>query len=169
MRTWYGIVLVMLIGLLIGCNPSPNAQLEKNKDVVRKLVEAVNTQNYELLDEIITPDFVRHCQATPEIHVKSRDEMKQFLRQDLEVFPDIRISLDAVIAEGNLVAGRLTYFATQEGVMGPFPATGKKVELTYLSIVRLEDGKIAEMWVEWDNLAILGQLGHYPPREKSEE
>ena len=169
MRTWYGIVLVMLIGLLIGCNPSPNAQLEKNKDVVRKLVEAVNTQNYELLDEIITPDFVRHCQATPEIHVKSRDEMKQFLRQDLEVFPDTRISLDAVIAEGNLVAGRLTYFATQEGVMGPFPATGKKVELTYLSIVRLEDGKIAEMWVEWDNLAILGQLGHYPPREKSEE
>ncbi len=169
MRTWYEIVLVMLIGLLVGCSPSPNAQLEKNKDVVRKLVETVNTRNYELLDEIIAPDFVRHCQATPEIHVKSRDEMKQFLRQDLEVFPDTRISLDAVIAEGNLVAGRFTYFATQEGVMGPFPATGKKVELTYLSIVRLEDGKIAEMWVEWDNLAILGQLGHYPPREKSEE
>ena len=63
-----------------------------------------------------------------------------------------------------MVAGLLTYVGTQEGAMGPFPATGKKAEVDYLSIIRLEGGKIAEMWVEWDNLAILSQLGHFPPR-----
>jgi hypothetical protein len=46
--------------------------------------------------------------------------------------------------------------------MGPFPPSGKKVESTFLRILRLEDGKIAELWVEWDNLAMLTQLGHFP-------
>ena len=47
--------------------------------------------------------------------------------------------------------------------MGPFPPTGKRVEGPFLSFLRIEDGKIAEMWVEWDNLSMLTQLGHLPP------
>ena len=67
---------------------------------------------------------------------------------------------------GDCVAGYFTYSGTQEGAMGPFPATGKKADLNYLGILRIEDGKIAEMWVEWDNLAMLTQLSHFPPPEK---
>ncbi len=67
---------------------------------------------------------------------------------------------------GDCVAGYFTYSGTQEGAMGPFPATGKKADLKYLGILRIEDGKIAEMWVEWDNLAMLTQLSHFPPPEK---
>ncbi len=88
--------------------------------------------------------------------------MKQFLKQDTKVFPDAQISLKMIIGEGNMIVGYFTFSATQEGAMGPFPATGKRAELNYLSIMRLEDGKIAEMWVEWDNLSILSQLGHFP-------
>jgi steroid delta-isomerase-like uncharacterized protein len=163
------IILLISIVCFAGCSPSPTAQLERNKEVVRQLVEVVNTRNFDQLDEIVAHDFVRHCQATPDVHVRSREEMKQFLRQDLDVFPDYRINLEMILAEGNLVAGYFTIAATQEGAMGRFPATGKTTKVPYLSIIRLEEGKIAEMWVEWDNLAILSQLGHYPPKEESEE
>ena len=161
------IVLVLLVGFIVGCSPSTTAQVEKNKEVIRQLVEVVNTRDFDRLDDIVTPNFERHCQATPDIHVKSRDEMKQFLQKDLKVFPDSQISLEMIIAEGNMIAGFFTFTATQEGAMGPFPATGKKVELGYLSMMRLEGGKIAEMWIEWDNLAILSQLGHIHHQEKS--
>ncbi len=53
--------------------------------------------------------------------------------------------------------------------MSPFPATNKKADLKFLGILRIEDGKIVEMWVEWDSMAFLTQLGHFPPPEKSGE
>lgn len=46
--------------------------------------------------------------------------------------------------------------------MGPFPATGRQVRTDFISIVRVEDGRIAEMWVEWENLGLLAQLGLEP-------
>ena len=166
MRKRDRIISAVVLVFFVGCSPSTT---EKNKEVIRQLVEIVNTRNFDRLDEIVIPDFVRHCQATPDVHIKSRDEMRQFLQQDLLVFPDSQISLQMIIAEGDMVAGYFTFSATQEGAIGPFPATGKKADVNYLSIMRLEGGKIAEMWVEWDNLAILSQLGHYPPQEKSDE
>jgi len=53
--------------------------------------------------------------------------------------------------------------------MGNFPPTGKSVESKFLTIFRIEDGRIAEIWVEWDNLAMLTQLGLFPPPEKNSE
>ena len=46
---------------------------------------------------------------------------------------------------------------------GPFPPSGKPVEIPFSGLLRLEDGKIAELWVEWDNLNALVQLGHFVP------
>ena len=61
------------------------------------------------------------------------------------------------------MAALATYSGTQTGPIGEFPATDKAAESTFLTIFRIEDGKIAELWVEWDNLAMLMQLGHFPP------
>jgi steroid delta-isomerase-like uncharacterized protein len=163
------LILAVLLAVQLGCSPSTYIVEERNKEAVRTLIEAVNSRNFDLLDEVVAEDFVRHCQATPDVQVKSREEMKQFLRQDLNVFPDSRISIDMMLAEGDMLAGLFTLSGTQEGAMGPFPATGRKLKVGYLSIMRFEEGKIAEMWVEWDNLAILGQLGHWPPKEETEE
>ncbi|MGB5302463.1 MAG: ester cyclase, partial [Gemmatimonadota bacterium] len=49
------------------------------------------------------------------------------------------------------------------GQMGPFPPSGKQLELPFIGLLRVENGKIAEIWVEWDNLNALAQLGHFPP------
>ena len=169
MQTYKGIISFILLGVILCYTPFITAQLDENKDIVRQMVDAVNNRDYEIMDELFVPNFVRHCQATPDLNIQSLEEMKEFLKGDLKIFPDSHIEIEMLIAEGDLVAGLLTLVATQEGAMGPFPATGKKVDLKFLSILRFEDGKIAEMWVEWDNIAILTQLGHFPLEKKTEE
>ncbi len=73
--------------------------------------------------------------------------------------------------EGDLVAVWATYEGTQRGPMGPFPATGSRMQLDFAAFLRVEDGKIVEMWVTWDNAAAPAQLGHMPaaPRKPPEK
>jgi predicted ester cyclase len=109
------------------------------------------------------PDFVRHSQATPDIQIRSREEFKRFDEEYKATFPDAKITVHFVLAEGDKLGAYMTFTGTQEGEMGPFPPSGRTVESKFLGIMRLDGGKIAEMWVEWDNLAMLAQLGHFPP------
>ena len=55
------------------------------------------------------------------------------------------------------------YEGTQEGQMGPSPPSGRRMELDFGGVFRIEDGMIAELWLTWDNLSVLTQLGHSPP------
>jgi predicted ester cyclase len=139
---------------------------EENKALARRFGEAMNTRRFELLDEIVAPDMRRHCQATPEVTVSSLEEFKEFLRQDAMVFPDSVQKLHPLVAEGNLVAVWATYEGTQAGRMGPFPPSGRKMQVDFAAFLRIQDRKIAELWVTWDNLAALVQLGHVPPPAK---
>jgi len=72
-------------------------------------------------------------------------------------------TIDLIFANDEYVAMKVTYSGTQNGPMGPFPASGKKLTLPYIGILRIEDEKVAEIWVEWDNLYALAQLGHFQP------
>ncbi len=164
-----GIVLVILFVVTIVSAPFVTAQPDINKEIAAQMINAINDRDYDLLDEIMASDLVRHCQATPNLNIRSLNEFKEFLKDDLKTFPDSHITTEMLISEGDLVAGYHTYSGTQKGAMGPFQPTNKKADLKYLGILRIEDGKIAEMWVEWDNMAFLTQLGHFPPPEKIEE
>jgi steroid delta-isomerase-like uncharacterized protein len=137
---------------------------EENKALVRRFGDAMNTRQFHLLDDLVAPDFLRHCQATPEVHVRSLQQFKEFLRQDAAVFPDSIQTLEHLLAEGDLVAVWATYEGTQRGQMGPFPPSGKKMRVDFGAVLRVENGKIAELWVTWDNMAALAQLGHLPAR-----
>jgi steroid delta-isomerase-like uncharacterized protein len=134
----------------------------ENKILVRRFEEAMNTRKLEALDAIVAPNFVRHCQATPNLDVCSLEQFKDFLRQDVAVFPDNTQTFTHVVAEGEMVAVWATYEGTQRGQMGPFPASGKKVRFDFAAILRVENGKLAELWVTWDNMTILAQLGYLP-------
>ncbi len=169
MQTYIGILLVILLIVAIVFVPSVTAQSDKNKEIVIRMIDAINDRNYDLLDDLIAPDIVRHSQATPNLNIHSLSEFKEFLRGDLKTFPDSHIITEMLIAEGDKVAGYFTFSGTQKGAMGPFPPTNKKADIKYLGILRIEDGKITELWVEWDNMAFLTQLGHFPPPEKTEE
>ncbi len=135
---------------------------EQNKAVIRRFMDAWNSRQPEAFDELIAPNVVRHCQATPGVNVRSLDQLKEFLRQDTAVFPDSIQTITHLVAEGNLVAARSTYEGTQKGPMGPFPPSGAKAKFDFGAVFRIEGGKIAEWWVTWDNMTILRALGHLP-------
>ena len=137
--------------------------IEANKALVRRFSEALNSANWESLDDLLTEDFRRHCQATPDVTVESLEEFKALQQSFLETFPDQRVSLDTLIAEGDKVGFMGTYSGTHLGPMGEVPPTRKKGQIRMAGFFRIEGGRIAELTVEWDNLAFLSQLGLYPP------
>lgn len=125
----------VLILLVCAWTPPCLADEAENIRVAADMVAAINSRNLDQLDALVTSDIVRHSAATDGIVVASLDEF---------------------------VALRAVYSGTQTGEVGPFPASGKQVELPYIAILRFSGGKISEMWVEWDNIFMLTQLGHFP-------
>lgn len=155
--------LLSIAVVLTGCQSPPNGQEAANKEVVRRFTEAVNDRDLDALDELVTPDVVRHSPSTPDVQVRNLDQLKAFLRQNVASLPDEAVEIRTMLAEGDQVAVWANYTGTQEGPMGPFPASGRTVDLDFASILRLENGRIAEMWVVWDNVSMLTQLGHMQP------
>ncbi len=163
MRTHVMLLCIPAVGLLAGCTPPPDATLEANKELFRQYVEAYNNMDVDRLDELMTADFARHSDAATEVN--SLEEFKADLRQAAEAFPDAHMEMHLLVAEGDKVAAYGTWTGTQESAWGPFPATGKQAELKFFYLFRIEEGKLAEMWTEWDNIGFLTQLGHFPPPE----
>lgn len=135
---------------------------EANKQIVCSFADAGNRHDLQAFDTLLASDFVRHCEATPEVNVTTREEFKQFYRDTAQTFPDQRMTLELAVAEGDHEAFWGAFSGTQEG---PFPPTGKRMESQVAGIFRIEAGKIAELWVTRDNFAGLMQLGLLPPPE----
>jgi len=164
MRLAIPVASAMILALAAAsCAPSGTAQLEANKDLVRQFAAAINAADWDALDSLVTEDFRRHSQATPDVQVNSRAEFRQLQESFLASMPDQHITIDMLVAEDDKVAAYATYAGTLTGPMGAFPPTGKLAESKFISIFRIENGRIAELWVEWDNLAMLAQLGLFPP------
>ena len=156
-----GMLALGLIVLVVG--PTFGSSADDNKAVVEGFVAVGNSRELDRLADFVADDFVRHCQATPDLDIRNRDQFRAFLEADVVVFPDSRVEVKQMVAEGDRVALWATYSGTQKGPMGPFPPSGKSMSLEFGAIFRLHDGKIAELWVTWDNLAGLAQLGLVPP------
>ncbi len=134
-----------------------------NVRIAESMVEAINDRDLDRLDELVSPDVVRHSAATAGIVVTNLTEFKAFLESDFASVPDSVMKIDVIFGNANYVAMRAMYSGTQSGQMGPFPPTGKRFELPFIGILRIDDGKISEIWVEWDNVFGLSQLGHLAP------
>jgi predicted ester cyclase len=132
---------------------------ERNAQVVREFTEAINARDWDALDRMVAPGFVRHSYAAP--GVASREGLKGYLRREFEIFPDALETIEDLLAEGDKVAVRHRFRGTQLGALGPYPPSGRVMTGDTLAIYRLKGGLIVEAWVEWDNLHGLRQLGHY--------
>jgi len=154
--------LVFLLVLALSHSTS-FANDDQNIEIVRTMTDLINQRNLDALGTVVADDLVRHSDATPSIAVTNLDEFKAFLETDFAGIPDSVQEIDMIFATDDMVAVRARYSGTQTGPMGPFPPTGKRVELVFIGLLRIENRKIAEVWVEWDNLSILTQLGHLPP------
>jgi len=139
--------------------------LQKNKTLVMETFASLDAGVLDDLDKYIVADYVRHCQATPGVIIQSLDDFKALLQVWSHTYADVVTRADVLVAEGDLVAFYGSFTATQIGPMGSFPATGKQMVSEFAGYHRIADGKIAETWVTWDNLAALAQLGLFPPPE----
>ncbi len=133
--------------------------VEESKAVMRRYFEEIwNGRRLELLDELIAADYVNHASPDPSLP-SGPDGLKPVFAAVLETFPDIRFSVDDVVAEGEKVVTRWSMRATQRGEVMGVPATGKQVVLSGISIDRIVGGKIAEHWRVQDDLGLARQVG----------
>lgn len=135
----------------------------ENVRIAKSMVDVINDRDLERLDEFVSQDVVRHSAATAGVVVTNLEEFKAFLKADFAAVPDSVMSVDIIFGNQDFVAMRAVYAGTQSGQMGPFPPTGKRFELPFIGILKIDGGKISEIWVEWDNVFALSQLGHLSP------
>jgi steroid delta-isomerase-like uncharacterized protein len=134
---------------------------EQNKSIVRRWVEeGWNKGNPAVIDQLYAPDYIQH-EPPPET-VNSSDALKQYASMLLTAFPDLHLTIEDLIAEGDKVVWRLNSKGTHKGPFMGIPATGKIGSITGIVIFRLENSRIMEGWVNIDTLGLLQQLGVIP-------
>ncbi|GAC1367274.1 MAG: ester cyclase [Ktedonobacteraceae bacterium] len=133
---------------------------EDNKALARRYIEEVfNQKNLALVDELNTPDFVLHNAS---MTIQGREPYKQYLSMLLTAFPDMHISIEDMIAEGDIVTERVTIRSTHKGDYMGIPPTGKQATMTAIYIIRFTNGKGVEVWANSDDLGAMQQLGVIP-------
>ena len=144
-------------------NPRIAVTAARNKEIVRAFIEASNRKDWRRLEELLAPEFTRHSSTSGQPPIRNRDEWRAFVAEEGRTFPDAHETIHFLVAEDDKVAVHSGFHGTQCGPMGPFPASGRTLSADFISIYRIADGRIAEAWVEWDNLNGLIQLGHFAP------
>ena len=134
---------------------------EENKALARRMVEAWNRGDLAALDDLIAPDYVFHDPADPAMPPGPRGA-KEMVAAFRAAFPDLRLTIEDEIAEGAMVVQRLTATGTHNGPFAGVPPTGKPVTMSSIEVLRVERGKIAEHWDEFDMVGLLRQLGALP-------
>lgn len=141
----------------------PNMKtIEQNKATARRWSEELWSQGkLDVADEIVAPDYQRHDPGDPFV-ARGPDDVKRIVRMLRGMLPDLKIEVEAIVAEGDMVVSRYTATGTDTvGFMG-MPATGKRISTPAIQMFRFRDGKIVESWAARDDLGTLRQLGHLP-------
>jgi serine phosphatase RsbU (regulator of sigma subunit)/predicted ester cyclase len=129
---------------------------EKNKALLRRFIEARARADFNAMEEMMAPDFVDHS-ALPG-QAPNREGYIRDLTEDQVTFSNFRYIIEDQAAEGDKVISRCTISAIHDrGEVLGFPPTGRKIETTYISIHRIEGGKIAEEWSEGGGILELTQ------------
>ena len=133
---------------------------EENRALARRSWEIVSQRNPDLIEEFYPPDLVWH---EPDQDIRGYEQARQFVSTYFDAFPDINITVEDAIAEGDQAVTRYTIRGTHRGETEEFgPPTGRQMELEGITIHRIEDGKIVEEWERHDNLSVMQQLGLVP-------
>jgi steroid delta-isomerase-like uncharacterized protein len=134
--------------------------IEENKAVVRQWFQAFNDRDLLAEGAARSADFVAHVPGAPA--PLDGEGWKSFIAAFVAGFPDFRLVLEDMVAEGDRVAARWTFRGTHEGEFLGIAATGKPVSMSAIEVNRVADSKVAEHWVALDQLGLLQQLGAIP-------
>jgi predicted ester cyclase len=160
--------LALILCFMVGCqDKEAMAELEEfraqaaveeqNKEIVRQLYKAIDEQNFDTLLELSASDGVCHIPGVPEaVPIKAATDV---IKSYYEAFPGSIHDIKAVIAEGDMVVIRFTQVSTHTGDYEGIPPTGNKISVEGQHMLRMANGKVAEIWLVEDNLGMMMQLG----------
>jgi len=170
----------LIITLIMGCSPQMNngkinnqkigstmSTIEKNKQVVRQFYEeGWNNRNFEIVQKTHSEKWIHHDHSNPnDIGGGPEGNIKR-MKDLVEAFPDLKFSIDEMVAEGDKVVVRFVASGTHKGQFGPLPATNRSVSMTGYITHRIENSKIIEDWVVRDTYGLMIQLGVINPGKK---
>jgi steroid delta-isomerase-like uncharacterized protein len=135
--------------------------LEENREVVRREVAFWNGHDAGAAGEVYADSYVGHDPSG--FHAGSFEQLKGSAAATFAAFPDLRLTADDVIVEGDMAVKRWTVHATHKGELMGIPATGKEIVVTGNNIFRIANGKIIECWAQMDAMGMMQQLGVIPP------
>lgn len=135
-----------------------------NKDIIRRwLDEGWSRGNVDVADELIDENFIVRG-AGGQVVQQGRDGVKDLVRAWRAGFPDGRMVLDDILAEGDLVVVRNRWVGTHGGPFYGIAATGRTVDVTSIGFDRVVNGRVVEGWGELDMLGLFQRLGAVPRR-----
>jgi steroid delta-isomerase-like uncharacterized protein len=136
---------------------------QENKELARRWFEEVwNKGNMDFVDEVVASNLVVHDPSTPEGMSSGVESAKQFVEVYRDAFPDIQLTVEDLLAEGDKVVTRWTARGTHQGELMGIPPSGNPVEATGITIDRIEGGKVVETWANYDALGMMQQIGAIP-------
>jgi steroid delta-isomerase-like uncharacterized protein len=138
------------------------SQVDQNRALIQRFyAEVWNQGHLDVADEIFTKDYVRHDPGggSP---APGPEGQKQIAAGQRKGFPDLVMTIDFMVADGDKVAARWTITGTNTGDLPMAKATGKKVTFSGINIYRFDHGKVVELWNHRDDLSMMMQLGLLP-------
>jgi steroid delta-isomerase-like uncharacterized protein len=137
-------------------------EIERNKSMTRKIFDYFNRHDLDALGKAHSADHVFHFQGMPQSDWNGHRAM---IESFFQAFPDLRLTIEDLIAEDDKVTVRFTVSGTNEGPFQGMPATGKKVNIDGIAIQRFTEGKRVEEWLVLDTMGIMQQLGAIPSKQ----
>jgi predicted ester cyclase len=137
------------------------SEVAANKALFKRFHEAANTGDFDLLaktiDELVAPDAV--IRTPLPIDATGAEALKQIWAMLLRIYPDIHLTVEDLIGEGDKVVGRTTVTGTQQGEFMGVAPTGRSVTYNEMFIFRFADGRVVETWGVVDVYAQMKQIG----------
>jgi steroid delta-isomerase-like uncharacterized protein len=142
--------------------------VNNNAAISRRLIkEVVNGKNIDLIDELVTPDYVYLDNSLGRFEGPAA--LKEVMRKMHHAFPDSVWTIEEQVADGDNLASRFTWNATHKEDYDVLPATGKHITVTVIAFDTFRDGQMQETRMFRDNLVLLRQMGFIPEREAMAE
>ena len=133
---------------------------EENKRLISRIYdEAISSGNYDVIDEVISPNYVSH--GLP-MSVNGPQEFRQSIEIFRSAFPDLYMLVEEQIADGDQVGNQGYITGTHRGAFLGVPASGQQIKVNVISIWRLENSKVVENWVRIDFMGLMQQIGAAP-------
>src|SRR5215203_6362105 len=119
-------------------------------------VDGLNRGDVSVADQVLLPDCMIHITGSPDLRLP---EFKQMIGGLLAAFPDFRLTIQEQVVAGDKVTTRWTAEGTHTGPLGDIAPTGKPIHVDGLILDRVVDDRVAERWEQWDQMAMMQQLG----------